>query len=149
MLNLVLIRAAWHTGTHWAPMIEQLKSKGHTAIAPTVLGHGKGAEKRGDHAQQVQDLVSQIERENWHDFVVVGHSYGTIIARLAEEIPNRIRRLVFWNAFVPRRGHSLYDELPPYLPTLFDQLAATPGDGSVMLPYSIWREAFIEKVRGA
>jgi pimeloyl-ACP methyl ester carboxylesterase len=144
MLNFVLIHGAWLTGTHWAPVIGHLKSMGHTAVAPTVLGHGKGAEKRVDHARQVQDLVSLIERENWHDFVVVGHSYsGPVIARLAEEIPNRIRRLVFWNAFVPKRGHSLYDELPPHLQALFDKLAAASGDGSVMLPYSIWREAFI------
>jgi pimeloyl-ACP methyl ester carboxylesterase len=144
MLNFVLIHGAWHTGKHWASMIDHLKSKGHTAVAPTVLGHGKGVEKRVDHAQQVQELVSKIERQNWRDFIAVGHSYGgTIIARLAEEIPNRIRRLVFWNAFVPERGHSLYDEIPPHLQSLFDQLAAASGDGSVMLPYSIWREAFI------
>jgi len=101
-LNFVLIHGSWHTGEHWAPVIDYLRSKGHTAVAPTLLGHGKGVERRVSHAQQVQDLVSQIERENWRDFVAVGHSYGgTIIARLAEEVPDRIRRLVFWNAFVP------------------------------------------------
>jgi len=144
VLNFVLIHGSWHTGEHWAPVINYLRSKGHTAVAPTLLGHGRGVERRVSHAQQVQDLMSQIERENWRDFVAVGHSYGgTIIARLAEEIPDRIRRLVFWNAFVPERGHSLYDELPPYLRSLFDQLAVAAGDGSVMLPYAIWRDAFI------
>jgi pimeloyl-ACP methyl ester carboxylesterase len=144
MLHFVLIHGSWHTGEHWAPVINHFKSKGYGAVAPTVLGHGKGVEKRVNHTQQVKDLVQQIERQNLRDFVVVGHSYGgTVIARLAEEIPDRIRRLVFWNAFVPERGHSLNDEVPPHYRALFDQLAKASGDGSVMLPYPIWREAFI------
>ena len=114
MLNFVLIHGSWHTGEHWAPVINHLKSKGHAAFAPTVLGHGKGVEKRVNHLQQVKDLVQQIERQNIRDFIAVGHSYGgTVIPRLAEEIPDRIRRLVFWNAFLPERGHSLNDEVPP------------------------------------
>jgi pimeloyl-ACP methyl ester carboxylesterase len=109
-----------------------------------VLGHGKGVEKRVNHTQQVKDLVQQIERQDLRNFVVVGHSHGgTVIARLADEIPDRIRRLVFWNAFVPERGHSLNDEVPPHYRALFDQLAKASGDGSVMLSYPIWREAFI------
>jgi pimeloyl-ACP methyl ester carboxylesterase len=49
----------------------------------------------------------RIVERNLRDIVLVGHSYaGTLIARLAEEIPDRIRRLVFWNAFVPQRGDS-------------------------------------------
>lgn len=144
MLNFVLIHGSWHTGEHLTPVINHLQAKGHAAVAPTVLGHGKGAVKRVNHAQQVQDLVQQIERQNWRDFVAVGHSYGgTIIARLAEEIPDRIRRLVFWNAFVPEPGHSLNDEVPVPYRRLFDQLASASADGTLMLPYSIWREAFI------
>jgi pimeloyl-ACP methyl ester carboxylesterase len=76
--------------------------------------------------------------------VLVGHSYGgVVIARLAEEIPDRIRRLVFWNAFVPQAGNSLNDEVPPHYRALFEQLSAASPDKSVMLPYPIWREAFI------
>lgn len=144
MLNFVLIHGSWHTGEHWGPVINHVQSKGHAAVAPTVLGHGKGVEKRVNHLQQVKDLVQQIERQNIRDFIAVGHSYGgTVIARLAEEIPDRIRRLVFWNAFLPERGHSLNDEVPPHYRALFEQLATASSDRSVMLPYPIWREAFI------
>ncbi len=44
---------------------------------------------------------------------------------------------------MPERGRSLNDEIPPHYRALFDQLAAASRDGSVMLPYPIWREAFI------
>ena len=33
--------------------------------------------------------------------------------------------------------------LPPQYVTLFDAIAAERGDGSVVLPFPIWREAFI------
>jgi pimeloyl-ACP methyl ester carboxylesterase len=85
--------------------VGRLHQAGRQAFAPTVLGHGEGVEKRVNHAQQVGDLVKQLVQRNVHDIVLVGYSYaGTLIARLAEEIPDGIRRLVFWNAFTPQRG---------------------------------------------
>lgn len=144
MSGFVLIHGSWHTGAHWTPVAKRLEQQGHTVSAPTVLGHGQGVDKRVNHAQQVDDLVAQIVKADLRDFVLVGHSYGgTIIARVAEEIPDRVRRLVFWNAFVPEKGHSLNDEVPPHYRVLFEQMAAASPDQSVMLPYPIWREAFI------
>jgi alpha-beta hydrolase superfamily lysophospholipase len=69
MLNFVLIHGSWHTGAHWAPVVGHLRQAGHQAFAPTVLGHGKGAEKRVNHAQQVDDLVNQLIRRNVRDIV--------------------------------------------------------------------------------
>ena len=44
--------------------------------------------------------------------MLVGHSFGgTVIARVAEEIPERLRRLVFRNAFVPLPGTRVEDDL--------------------------------------
>lgn len=144
MTNFVLIHGSWHTGAHWAPVADHLQRMGHKALAPTVLGHGKGVEKRVTHAQQIEDLVAQLVAQDVRDAVFVGHSYGgTVIARLAEEIPDRIRRLVFWNAFVPQPGHCLNDETPPHYRAMFDQIATGTEDFTVMLPYPVWREAFI------
>jgi hypothetical protein len=39
----------------------------------------------------------------------------------ATQVPNRIRRLVYWNAFVPNNGESLNDMVPPPYVTLFEQ----------------------------
>ena len=108
MLNFVLIHGSWHTGAHRTPVVGHLHQAGHQAFAPTVLGHGEGVEKRVNHVQQVDDLVNQLIQRNPHDIVLVCHSYaGRLIARLAEEIPDRIRRLAFWNAFVRRSASAL------------------------------------------
>ena len=53
----------------------------------------------------------------------------------------RIKRLVFWNAFVPNPGECLSDMVPAQYVELFDSIVQK--DGSVLMPYPIWREAFI------
>ncbi|MBF6570038.1 MAG: alpha/beta hydrolase [Candidatus Binataceae bacterium] len=142
--NFLLIHGSWHDGGAWAPVVHRLESKGHQAYAPTLAGHGKGAPKNVSHADCVQSAVDYVIERKLSDLVVVGHSFGgTIIAKLAEAITDRIRRLVFWNAFVPLDGNSLNDEVPPPYREMFAKLAASSADGSVMLPYEIWREAFI------
>ena len=39
--------------------------------------------------------------------------------------------------------------VPPPFVALFDQIAAQRGDSSVVLPFPIWREAFINDVDAA
>ena len=74
----------------------------------------------------------------------MGHSYGgMVITGVADKAPERIRRLIYWNAFVPNDGESLNDMVPPHYVELFEQIAAEIGDGSVVMPYPIWREAFM------
>ena len=53
------------------------------------------------------------------------------------EIPERIRRLVFWNAFVPEDGNCLNNEIPPQYRELFDSLAGQTDDNTVMLPFAV------------
>jgi hypothetical protein len=52
----------------------------------------------------------------------------------------RVRRLVFWNG---NDRQSLLAAVPPHYRALFEPLPAASPDNSVMLPFSIWREAFI------
>ena len=50
------------------------------------------------------DLIVTL---NLTDIILVGHSYGgTIISKVAEVIPDRIRRLVFWSGFVLNDGNA-------------------------------------------
>ncbi|MEQ8661428.1 MAG: alpha/beta hydrolase, partial [Gammaproteobacteria bacterium] len=73
---------------------------------------------------------------------LVGHSYaGMVITACADRLGARIRRLVYWNAFVPRDGEALLDLVPPDYRTLFESLVE--DDGGVMLPWPVWREAFM------
>jgi pimeloyl-ACP methyl ester carboxylesterase len=143
--RFVLVHGSWHEGPLWKPVADRLDVAGHKVTAPTVAGHGKAAEKAGiTHADCVRSVIEHIVEGDFEDVVLVGHSFGgTLIARVAMEIRERIRRLVFWNAFVPEDGNCLNDEIPPQYRELFDSLAGQTDDNTVMLPYPIWREAFI------
>jgi len=78
------------------------------------------------------------------EIILVGHSYGgMIITGVADKMPHRIRRLVYWNTFVPNNDESVSDMLPPEYIALLDAIASERGDGSVVLPFPVWREAFI------
>ena len=46
-----------------------------------------------------------------------------IIIGVADILPDRIRRLVYWNAFVPNDGESVTDMVPKEYVTLFDAIA--------------------------
>jgi pimeloyl-ACP methyl ester carboxylesterase len=142
--RFVLVHGSWHDGSLWKPVADALDVAGHRVTTPTIAGHGKDADKDVSHDDCVRSIVEHIVDGDLDDVVLVGHSFGgTVIARVAGEIPERIRRLVFWNAFVPQDGNCLNDEVPPFYRELFDALAQESGDNTVMLPYAIWREAFI------
>jgi len=124
--------------------MKRLGHHGHEAFGPTVAGHGKGVCKNVSHAQSTQSIVDFVVSSGLTDIVLVGHSYGgTIISKVAEVVADRIRRLVFWSGFVLNDGESLNDAVPPYFRDLFRGLAADSPDDSVMLPFPIWREAFL------
>lgn len=142
MATFVLVHGAWHDGAAWQPSIQHLETRGHRAFAPTMAGHGKGANKNVDHAQCTKSVVDYIVDNSLSDIVLLGHSFGgTVISKVAEAIPERIRRLVFLNAFVLSDGKSLNDEVPGFYVELFDRLVQ--ADDTVMLPFPIWREAFV------
>jgi pimeloyl-ACP methyl ester carboxylesterase len=143
-MRFVLVHGSWHDGSLWKPVADQLDVAGHDVTTPTIAGHGQDADKDVSHEDCVRSIIDHIVGEDLSDVVLLGHSFGgTVIARVAGEIPERIHRLVFWNAFVPEDGNCLNDEVPPHYRELFDGLAAKSGDNTVMLPWPIWREAFI------
>jgi pimeloyl-ACP methyl ester carboxylesterase len=145
--TFVLVHGAWHDGSAWRATAEHLETKGHRTFAPTIAGNGKGADRKVNHAACTRSIVDAIVSKDLRDFVLVGHSYGgTIIAKVAEAIPERIQRLVFLAAFVLRDGKSLMDEVPPETVGIFAQLAESSRDHTVTLPFPVFREQFINDV---
>jgi pimeloyl-ACP methyl ester carboxylesterase len=144
MSTFVLVHGSWHDGSAWNAVIQHLETRGRQAFAPTIAGHGKGVNKNVNHAQCTQSIVDYIVSKDLTDIVLLGHSFaGTIIAKVAEAIPDRIRRLIFFDAFVLNDGESLNDNAPPHYQTLIDSLASESDDNTVMMPFEIWREAFL------
>jgi pimeloyl-ACP methyl ester carboxylesterase len=142
----VLIHGAWQDGSCWAGVAAELRAAGHDVHAPTLAGQGRGdgVDRSVGHAEAVASAADAIVGADLRDVVLVGHSYGgTVVSRLAELLTGRLRRLVYVNAFVLLDGESVYDVSPPHYNELMDAVAAERGDDSVVLPYPVWREAFM------
>lgn len=140
--KFVLVHGSWQDARSWDTVTPLLERMGHRVWTPTIAGHAPSAARNVSHADCVASVVDYIKHHGVTDFVLVGHSFGgTIIQRVAEELPDRIRRLVFWNAFVLNDGDNLDSNTPPHYRALFEQIAQP--DGSAMLPFPIWREVFL------
>ena len=140
----VLVHGAWHTGAELEATAAHLRAAGHTVHCPTLAGNRPGDDRsRTGLADAVASLVDHVESHGLQQVRLVGHSYGgMVISGAAERLLPRLARLVYVNAFVPQPGDSLNDLVPPHYKGLFDQIAAA-NHGAVMLPFEVWREAFI------
>ncbi|MEM9012095.1 MAG: alpha/beta hydrolase [Pseudomonadota bacterium] len=114
----VLVHGGWHGGWCWRPVAERLKAAGHQVFAPTLTGLGErqhllhAVESPETH---VADIVNLIRWNDLSDIVLVGHSYGgMIITGTASALAERIRALVYLDAFVPTEsGQAASDMAPP------------------------------------
>jgi pimeloyl-ACP methyl ester carboxylesterase len=143
--NFVLVHGAWHGGWAWQPVASRLRAAGHHVWAPTCPGLGIDDDPRGvTLAGCVDSLVSQVEASFAVDITLVGHSWGGyVIAGAAPRLASRLKRLVFWSAFVPEAGRSLYDEVPPAYQELFAASAGASEDNTVALPLEVFQGAFM------
>jgi pimeloyl-ACP methyl ester carboxylesterase len=142
----VLIHGSWHGGWAWQAVIRDLVRKGYRAHAPTLPGHGPNAVRQGVTHQACVDEVARHLREGaLEEVVLVGHSFGgTVVQRVAEEIPERIARTVFLDALILEDNECVLDILPAEVTTLINELAQASGENTVMLPWEFWRDNFIQ-----
>jgi len=142
--TFVLVHGAFHDGSAWDGVIERLRHHGDTAFAPTVAGHGKGADKTVTHAECTESVIDFLTDRQLTDVVLVGHSFaGSLICKVVEAVPERIRRLVFYAGYVLRDGESIYEASPPNQRVGMDRLVADSPDGTLMLPFDMWRDSYI------
>ena len=144
MTTFVLVHGAWHTGELFEEVAAPIRAAGHIVHCPTVAGNNPGDSRRTGLDAAIASITDYLTGHALSDVVLLGHSYGgMVITGVADRVPDRIRRLVYWNAFVPNPGEALNDMVPPHYVALFDQIAGASPDNGVMLPFPIWREAFI------
>jgi len=142
MATYVLVHDAWHTGKDLEPTALPIREAGHRVHAPTIAGNKPGDPKTVGLGDAIRSIVDYLAEKDLKNVILVGHGYGgMIITGVADRLPERIRRLVYWNAFVPNNGESLND-MAAYV-RLFP---SERGDGSIMVPFPIWRETFINDV---
>jgi pimeloyl-ACP methyl ester carboxylesterase len=116
MATFFVAHGAWSAGWAWKKMHPLLRERGHALVVPTQTGLGERAHLAGpeiDLETHINDLFGALHCEDLHDLILVGHSYGGMLATvLADRVPERFTQLVYLDAFVPRDGQALIDLVP-------------------------------------
>jgi pimeloyl-ACP methyl ester carboxylesterase len=111
MANFGLVHGAWHGGWCYRETAAALRAAGHTVFTPTHTGVGERFHQSAENITletHIRDVCGCIEWEELRDVILVGHSYGgMVITGVADRMSERIRSLVYLDAFIPGHGDSL------------------------------------------
>ena len=102
-----------------------VRAAGHVVYTPTLTGLGERSHLLSgeiDFQTHVKDIVNVFLWEDLRQVVLVGHSYaGWVITQAVEEIEDRVRAIVYLDAFLPDHGDRGYDFLNEQKKAAFDE----------------------------
>ncbi|MEM5382714.1 alpha/beta hydrolase [Paraburkholderia phymatum] len=114
--TFLLIHGAWHGGWCWRFVVDRLVGRGHRAFAPTLTGLGERrhlVEAATSLDVSINDIEHLIEAEELSDVILVGHSFGGLVASgVADRMPHAIRSLVLLDSLLVENGKAAFDVLP-------------------------------------
>ena len=113
MSHYILIHGAWEESRAWDDVSPILQQNGHTVTAVDLPGHGenKQALSQVTMAAYIQTVVDVIKRLD-HQVILVGHSMtGAVISQVAEQIPEKIERLIYVAAFLLKDGGTVLEAM--------------------------------------
>ena len=129
--TFLVCHGAWSAGWAWKKMHPLMRAAGHRLVTPTCTGLGERVHLAGpsvDLETHIRDILNVISYEDLRDIVLIGHSYGGMVATgVADRARDRIARLIYLDAFVPKDGQSLLDLNEPARQRIKD--VAKAGDG--------------------
>jgi len=115
--TFLLCHGAWGGGWSWKKMHPLMQAAGHRLLTPTYTGLGERAHlanREVDLETHIQDILNVITYEDLRDFVLLGHSYGGMVATgVADREAERVTQIVYLDAFVPEDGQSTLDFQSP------------------------------------
>jgi len=113
MSHYILLHGAWEESRMWDDVSPILQKDGHTVTAIDLPGHGANKHQNSlvttsSYIQAVVDVIKQLD----HQVILVGHSMnGALISHVAEQIPEKIERLIYVTAFLLKDGGSVLEAM--------------------------------------
>lgn len=109
--TFVLVHAAWHGAWSFDKTKTILEESGAKVITFDLPGHGRDKTEIKDVSLEayVQKVKAEILKLD-EPVILVGHSLaGFVISQVAEEMPDKIEKLVFIAAMIPYEGKTVFD----------------------------------------
>ena len=104
MATFVLVHGGWCASWCWDFNVPALEKAGHKVLNLNLPGHGDNQSKPleevhlADHVKYVEEVLKGVEEK----VILVAHSMtGMVISQVAEDMPEKIDRLVYFAAFLP------------------------------------------------
>jgi pimeloyl-ACP methyl ester carboxylesterase len=133
MATFVLVHGAWHGSWCWKRVRTALQAQGHDVFTPTLTGVAERSHllsRAVNLETHVLDVENLIRWEELSEIVLCGHSYGgCVIGGVADRVPERIRALVYLDAFVLEDGENLAHHIPESQYKQLLEGANTVGEG--------------------
>ena len=133
MATYLVCHGAWSAGWAWKKMRPLFAAAGHTFFSPTYTGLGERAHlahRDIDLSTHVRDVLNVLEFEDLKDVVLLGHSYGGMVATgVADKARSRVQCVIYLDAFAPRDGQSLFSLQDPRAEARMRAGADKEGDG--------------------
>lgn len=109
--TVVLVHGAWMGAWAWDGVAAKLEEKGAKVVTVELPAHGEDQTPVAEATLAAyEDEVYGAVGASGDPVILVGHSMaGVVISRVAEEHPERIAKLVYLGAYLPKDGQSLYD----------------------------------------
>jgi pimeloyl-ACP methyl ester carboxylesterase len=132
-LNFVLVHGGWHGAWVWERLVPYLAQAGYNVFTPDLTGLGakvKLANPDIGLSTHIQDVLAILDDKNLHNVLLVGHSYGgMVITGVADKAVERIAKLIYLDAHVPKDGQSFGDIVGPQIMDIMRQVAKATGQG--------------------
>lgn len=117
MSTFVLVHGSNGGGWVWKKLTPLLRAAGHDVYAPTLTGLSDRSHLlhcEVDLTTHITDVTNLVAYEDLADVILVGNSYGgMVITGVAAMAPERLKLLVYLDAYVPEDGQSEADLWPP------------------------------------
>jgi pimeloyl-ACP methyl ester carboxylesterase len=111
--TFLVCHGAWSAGWAWKKMHPLMQAAGHRLVTPTYTGLGERvhlAHPAISLDTHIEDMLNVIKYEDLRDLVLIGHSYGGMVATgVADRARDKVKQLIYIDAFVPQDGQSLLD----------------------------------------
>ena len=133
MATFCLVHGAWHGSWCWKRVRKALQAQGHEVFTPTLTGVGERSHllsRQVNLDTHILDVENLMRWEDLSGVILCGHSYGgCVISGVADRVPERIRALVYLDAFVLESGERLVQHVPEPQYRQMQEAAQTMGDG--------------------
>jgi len=116
MATFVLVHGAWRGSWAWKRVRKTLQAQGHEVFTPTLTGVGERSHllsRDVNLATHILDVENLLRWEDLSDVILCGHSYaGCVVGGVADRVPERIKALVYLDAFILESGENLLQHVP-------------------------------------